>query len=275
MQKQMTPEHVTILTSSQTNSTETIANRFKQDEKRSHWPPRSTRQEQTHKFFSLTGNSQICNSSQQPQTQSQSKTGLPSDGSQQRKQSKRITNDQQKEQNPQPNRSCFSPSIRLSAPSPRQTIGFFQNVTFCAIFKNRKAMSLKTPFKMNTLQCLSIPKTTDSLLKTMQSTGTYLRPPMMRRVQTHKNQSSCYNAERPLRKGSHTSHKRKVNAQKWNRLPCFCCRRKKQRRIHHFLLILEKKKFGKDFVFSFEKTEELLKKRRFHDCQSKAPFFHS
>ncbi len=146
MKKLMSPKHVTIQSSSQTNCTKSITDRLQKNKQRSHRPPRSTRQKQTYKFFSLTNNSEVSNCTQQPNTETQCKSGLSGNSCKQRNQAKRIAENLQKKQNPKPNSSSFSAFFRKCCPCPRQTICFFQHFSIIPLSKNNGSVTLKTPF---------------------------------------------------------------------------------------------------------------------------------
>jgi hypothetical protein len=91
MKQQMSCKHVTIKSSSQTNSTKGIANRLKLNKQRSHGPTWTARLEKFYKTQTLSFNSQISNSTKQCNTQSLCKSCLSCNSSTKRYKSKRIT----------------------------------------------------------------------------------------------------------------------------------------------------------------------------------------
>jgi hypothetical protein len=91
MKLQVPCKHVTVKSSSKTNSTKPITNRFKQNKQRSHWPARSTGLKKTHKFPTLSFHPQISNRNQQCNTHTKGKTCLSCNSRSLRNQSKTIT----------------------------------------------------------------------------------------------------------------------------------------------------------------------------------------
>ncbi len=180
----MAREHVAIKSSSKTNCTESVTNRFQQNEKRGHWPRGSTRQKLTHKFFSLTFYSNKSNCNQQSNTHSQSKSCLPSNSRAKRYQSKRVASLNDKEQNRKPYNRCFSLIFRKNPPSCWQTV--CQNTTICI----SRTCSKQTPLQVNTFLCLSIPKTTYRFTKTRKSTISSLSSRMICRMISNQYQQN-------------------------------------------------------------------------------------
>jgi len=189
MQQQVPCKLVTIKSSSKTNCTESVTNRFQQNEKRSHRPTRSTRLELTYKAHTLTFYSQKSNCTLQSNTHPLGKSSLSCNSRTKRYQPKRVTYLQKEEKYTKPNYSCFPLNIRESTPSSRLTVRVNRNIVtrylvriYFPFGERSRTSTLLTPFQMNTFQSLSVPKTTHRFTKTRQSTISSLCPRMVQRM---------------------------------------------------------------------------------------------
>lgn len=197
MKLQMTCELVTVKSSSLTNSTESITNRFKLNEERSHRPTRTTRQKETYKTYTLTLNSQISNSTKLCNTHSQSKSSSSSNCRKKGNQPKRVTYLLKKELGTQPNNSCFPSFFGKISPRSRQTICIhsIKRKIFFNIFRINRTILFSSPLQMNTFQCLSIPKSTNRFTQSRQCTISCLCMRMIHRMissQYQYNHSNCH-----------------------------------------------------------------------------------
>lgn len=194
----VTCKHVTIKSSSETNSTEAITNRFQLDKERSHGPTRSTRLKLSYKSHSLTFHSQISHCTLESNTHPQCKACLSCNSRTERHQPKRVADLQKEEEYTQPNHSGFSLNIGKRTPSSRQAVCVDGQMmsSFCLRKSSRSASQL-TPFQMNTLQSLSVPKTTDRFTKTGQCTVSSLCPRMVQRVIHSQDQDGKCCGHRP------------------------------------------------------------------------------
>lgn len=182
MEQQVTCEHITVKSSSQANSTESITNRLKLNKKRCHGPTGTTRLKKTYKTYPLSTNPLVCNRRKQSNTLSQCKSCSPCNSRQKRHLSKRVTNLQKKEQSRLPYHSCFSTRKRISSPCSRQTICCSTLQGKCKVSillfaanplsgdHNKRTISGLTPLQMHTLLSLSIPKKANRFTKTRKST---------------------------------------------------------------------------------------------------------
>lgn len=220
--KQLVPrEHVAVKSSSQTNGTEPVTNRLLQNKERCHRPTRSTRLKLTYKTHSLTFYSHIGNTTQQCNTHSKSKSSLSCNCRTKRNQSKRVPSQQKEKKHTLPNNSCFSLNIRKRPPCRRQTICRNRNTIILS-----RTRTLLTPFQMNTLQCLGIPKSTNRFTKSRQCAISSLCTRMVQRMIYNQHQhcnSYCYS---PNVKTKHSSHKGQMQTYQRHTLPCFSCRSK-------------------------------------------------
>ena len=231
----MTSKLVTIKSCPQTNCSEPITNRFKQNKKRCHWPTGSTRQKKTYKTYSLTTNPQISNSTKQSNTQPQSKPGSPCNCRRKRDLSKRIAYLQKEKQSTQPYNSCFSSLIRKRSPCCWQTIcrSFLVQKNIFLHFKRRRKRTIlfSTPFQMNTFQSLSIPKTNNRFTKSRQSTIPCKCMRVIQRMISSQNQYSKSNSYKPDIHTQHRPHKWQMKTHQRYTLPCFNCRSLKKTKI--------------------------------------------
>lgn len=243
MKQKMTSKKITIKSSSQTNCSKTITYRFQLDKKRCHWPGRSTRQKETYKTYSLTTNSQKSNGSQQSNTLSLSKPSSSCNSRKKRNLPKTICSQQEKKQSTQPNNCCFSSSFRKGSPCCRRSIcePSQRNVlTNLIVFSTqRSSIPFITPFQMNTLQSLSIPKSNHSFTKPRNSTVSCLCMRMIEGMTSSQNQDNKKNSKKPSIYCCNSSKKRQMQTHQRHTLPRFSRRSQKYKKIH-FHLFFEK-----------------------------------
>lgn len=250
MKQQMTCKQITIKSSSLTNCTKCITNRFKQNKKGSHRPTRPTGQEKSNKTNSLTNNSLVSNCAQKSNAQSKSKSCSSWNSRKERNLPKRISNQQKKKQSTQPNNSCFSSFFRQRSPCSRQTIcQTFRRArrnssrNFFFFFSKRRSKAFSTPLQMNTLQCLGIPKSTNHFTQTAQSTVSCLCMTMIQRMRSSQNQNSNQKSKQPIIHAQKASKKWQMQGHQRHTLPCFSSRSLKKNflKIHFFFFNMYEK----------------------------------
>jgi len=218
----MSCKHVTVKSSSKTNSTESVTNGLQQNKERCHRPGRSARLEQTYKFISLAFYSKESNSTLQSNTHTESKPRLSCDSRAERYQPKGVTSLNNKEKDAKPSYCNFALIFRKNPPSRWQTVGL------TTIYRTG---TLLTPLQMYTFQSLSVPKTTHRFAKTRECTISCLCFRMVIRMIT--NQYLQYNSttNSPNINTKHRSHKRLMQGYQWNTSPSLSSRCKKDRKI--------------------------------------------
>lgn len=230
MQKQVTREHVTVKSGTQTNSTESVTNGFQQNEEGCHRPRGPTRLEQTHKFHSLAFYTNESNRTLQSNTHPQSKPCLSSNSRTKGHQSKRVASQNNKEEHGEPYYSRFALVFRKTPPSSRQTI------SLRTLISRSRTCTQLTPLQMHTFQSLSIPKTAHRLTKTRKSTVSSLCSEMV--IRMISDQYLLYNSTTncPNVNTQHRSHKRLMEGYEGHRRPCLSCRceNKRKKDIHYY-----------------------------------------
>lgn len=238
MKQLMTPKHVTILSGTQTNCSESITNGFKQNKQWCHGPTWSARLKLTNKADTLTTHTQKGNSCLKSNTHSQRKPSLSSNCCTKWYQSKRVTPLLEKKQHAQPNNCGFSSSVRKCCPCRRLSISRLVQSNHCSIIVFHRSCRETTPFQMHTLKSLSIPKPTYRFTKSRKRTVSSLCPRMIQRMVHYQYQNcNCWSYS-PNIQTKHCSNERQVLTNKRYTLPSFCCRSIKNRKIkiHQVLL---------------------------------------
>lgn len=200
MQKLMTPKHVAIQSSTQTDCAESVTNRFQLDEQGRHWPARTTRLKQSHKTHSLGLYTQVSNCAQLSNTHSQSESCLSCNSGTKRHQSKRVAHQLKEKEDTQPNNCGFSLYIRQRTPCSGQAVSLkrnFKKTSFFVFRKSSRTSPQLAPFQMHTFQSLSVPKPTHGFTKTRLSTVPCNSPGMVQRVIHRQNQHSKGCSNRP------------------------------------------------------------------------------
>lgn len=240
MKQLMSSKQVTIKSCPQTNSTKSVTNRFKQNKKRCHWPTRTAGLKKANKTNTLTTNPQISNCTKLCNTQPQCKSCSSSNSRKQRHLTKRVTYQQKKKQCTQPNNCCFSSFFRKKCPSSWQAICQYFDIFFFIVQGNRTIL-FSSPLQMNTLQCLSIPKTCHRFTKPRLCTIPRLCIRMICRMISSQNLNSNSNCKKPNIYIGNSSLKWLMKAHQRYTLPCLCCRSKDKTKIKIHSSLVEDK----------------------------------
>ena len=246
----MTSKKITIQTCPQTNRTKSVTNRFKQNKQRCHRPTRSTRKKQTNKTNTLTTNPLESNCTQQCNTLSLCKPSSSSNCTEQRNQSKRITNQQEEKQNCYPKSCCFSSVSRERSPCSGRTICLKTSEKKCVISlpeslflgalstievllstAEERTSVFCTPFQMNTFQSLCIPKTKHRFLKTRGSTIPCLSMRMILGMISSLDQEHERDCQKKRISTLDCSCKRQMQTHQRHTVPCFNSRCNKKTKI--------------------------------------------
>lgn len=245
MLQQVTPKLVAIKSCSETNSTESITNRFQLDEQGCHRPRRSARQEQTYKFAALASYPHQSNCTLQSDRSPESKPCLTCDGRTKGHQPKSVASLNNKEKHGQPHGSGFALNRGQAPPSSWQAVTTaFKGSSFpvrskaCASKSSAAQRTILAPFQVHALQSLSIPKTTYRFTETRNraiSRQSILVVSQM--ISDHHLKHNC-TTNGPCRQAQHGSHKRLMQRNQWNTGPSLCSRSNKIQQIviHSFAL---------------------------------------